>query len=348
MDVENLWLAKIETEEELEEIISRPTPETVEAVSKLDGDLIILGAGGKIGPTLARLAKNAVEEAKVNKRVIAVSRFSNPEVKQRLNEAGIETIPCNLLEKEDVDKLPEASNVIYMVGRKFGTKRDEPLTWATNTYIPALVAQKFKHSRIVVFSTGNVYPLVPVSSGGATESCPPDPVGEYAQSCLGRERIFEYFCKKYGTKALFLRLNYAIDLRYGVLLDVAQKVFRGVPIDLRMGYVNVIWQGDVNNAAVRALTLCENPPRILNVTGPETVSIRWLATRFGEIFGKKPIFENEEMETALLSNASEYHRLFGYPKVSLKQMIEWVAHWILINGPTLNKPTHYEVRNGRF
>jgi len=348
MDVKGLWPSKIETESELEEIMSRPSLETVEAISNLDGDILILGAGGKIGPTLAKLARNAIEEAKIDKKVIAVSRFSTPEVKEKLNNAGIETISCDLLEKEDVDRLPEVSNVIYMVGRKFGTKGDEPYTWATNTYVPALVAQKFRKSRIVIFSTGNVYPLVPVSSGGATESCHPDPVGEYAQSCLGRERIFEYFCNKFGTKAVFLRLNYAIDLRYGVLLDVAQKVFRGVPIDLRMGYVNVIWQGDVNNAAIRALTLCRNPPRILNITGPEIISIRWLATCFGKIFGKKPIFENEETETALLSNASEYHRLFGYPRVTLKQMIRWVAHWILIGGPTLNKPTHYEVRNGRF
>ncbi len=348
MDVRSLWPSKIETESDLEEIMSRPAAETVETVSKLDGDIIILGAGGKIGPTLAKLAKNAIEEAKIDKRVIAVSRFSTPGVKRKLNDAGIETISCNLLDKEAVDRLPEASNVIYMVGRKFGTKGDEPLTWATNTYVPALVAQKFRRSRIVVFSTGNVYPLVPVSSGGATESHPPGPIGEYAQSCLGRERIFEYFCGKFGTEAVFLRLNYAIDLRYGVLLDVAQKVFRGIPIDLRMGYVNVIWQGDVNNAAIRAFTLCRNPPGILNVTGPETVSIRWLATCFGEIFGKEPVFENEEIETALLSNASEYHRLFGYPDVTLKQMIRWVAHWVLIGGPTLNKPTHYEVRDGRF
>lgn len=343
-----MWPSKIGTESELEEIMSKPTPETVEAISRIDGDIIILGAGGKIGPSLARTAKNAIDEARVDKRVVAVSRFSTPELRRRLSEAGIETLACNLLDSEEVNKLPEVPNVIYMVGRKFGTKGDEPMTWVTNTYIPALVAQKFRRSRIVVFSTGNVYPLVPVGSGGATESCPLDPVGEYAQSCLGRERIFEYFCRRFGTKALFFRLNYAIDLRYGVLLDVAQKVWRGEPIDLRMGYVNVIWQGDVNNAAIRALTLCRNPPRILNVTGLETVSIRWLAESFGRIFGKKPIFENEEMETALLSNASEYHRLFGYPRVPLKRMIEWVAHWVLTGGPTLNKPTHYELRNGRF
>ncbi len=343
-----LWPSKIETESVLEELISRPSPETVRAIQRIDGDIIILGAGGKIGPSLAILAKRAIEEAGVEKKVIAVSRFSASEIRQKLNKAGVEAIRCDLLERDEVNKLPEVSNVIYMVGRKFGTKGDEPLTWATNTYIPALIAQKFRNSRIVVFSTGNVYPLVPVSSGGATESDPPSPIGEYAQSCLGRERIFEYFCRKFGTKAIFLRLNYAIELRYGVLLDVASKVFRGEPIDLRMGYVNVIWQGDVNNVAIQSLTICQNPPKILNVTGPEIISIRWLATRFGEIFGKKPIFQNEEMETALLSNASEYHRIFGYPKVTLKQMIEWVAHWILIGGPTWNKPTHYDVRNGRF
>jgi nucleoside-diphosphate-sugar epimerase len=231
---------------------------------------------------------------------------------------------------------------------KFGTEGNQPLTWATNAYIPAVVAQKFRRSRIVVFSTGNVYPLVPVGSGGARESHQLGPIGEYAQSCLGRERIFEYFGARYGTSALLLRLNYAIDLRYGVLLDVAQKVFRGTPVDLAMGYVNVIWQGDVNDAAIRCLALCSDPLRALNVTGPETISIRWLATRFGELLGEDVTFEGKESDMALLSDASEFHRLLGYPSVKLDQMIQWVAHWVSISGQTLNRPTHFEERDGRF
>jgi nucleoside-diphosphate-sugar epimerase len=336
------------SEPELEEILSRPMPETVKAVSRLGGDILILGVSGKIGPTLARLVKRAVDEGGLNKRVIGVSRFSTPGLREELEKIGVETFSCDLLEEEEVERLPEASNVIYMVGRKFGTQEDSSLTWAVNTYIPAIVSRRFKKSRIVVFSTGNVYPLVPVSSGGADESTPPDPVGEYAQSCLGRERIFEYFSRKYGLKTLLLRLNYAIDLRYGVLLDVAKKVFEGLPIDLRMGYVNVIWQGDVNNIAVRSLELCSSPPEIVNVTGPETVSVRWLAEKFGIVFGKKPIFKNSEMENALLSNASKCFRIFGPPTVALDQMIKWVAHWVLIGGRAFNKPTHFEAVDGRF
>ncbi|MEM1602242.1 MAG: NAD(P)-dependent oxidoreductase [Candidatus Bathyarchaeia archaeon] len=339
---------RIDSEEELDEILSRPTPETIKDLSEIDGDIMILGVAGKIGPTLARLVKRAVDEAGLSKRVIGVSRFSDPTIADKLKRYSIEVIPCDLLDEDAFSSLPEASNVIFMVGRKFGTEEDKTLTWATNTYIPALVAKKFRRSRVVVFSTGNVYPLVKVSLRGADESTPPAPIGEYAQSCLGRERIFEYFCKKYGTKALFLRLNYAIDLRYGVLLDVAQRVFNGIPIDLRMGYVNVIWQGDVNNIAVRALKYCSNPPEILNVTGPEIIPVRWLAKQFGKIFNKDPIFEGEEAEDALLSDASKCHMLFGYPKVTLGHMIKWVAHWVLINGPTLGKPTHFEVRDGRF
>jgi nucleoside-diphosphate-sugar epimerase len=338
----------IETEEELEELLSRPNAETIGMMSKIKGDIIILGVSGKIGMTLARLVKRTVEEAGVNKSVIGVSRFSSPEAKETLTKIGVETISCDLLEEESVDKLPDVPNVIYMVGRKFGTETDKSVTWVINTHLPEIVAKKFRKSRMVVFSTGNVYPLVSVKSGGASESSSLEPIGEYAQSCLGRERIFEYFCRKFGSKALFLRLSYAIDLRYGVLLDVAQKVFNSAPIDLRTGYVNVIWQGDVNNIALQALTLCDNPPAILNVTGPETVSIRWLAGRFGSMFNKEPIFENEEMETAFLDNASRCHSIFGYPRVTLDHMIRWVAHWFLIGGATLDKPTHFEVRDGRY
>lgn len=338
----------IESEAELEETLSMPMPETVKAVSRLDGDILILGVSGKIGPTLARLVKRAVDESGLSKRVIGASRFSTPGLREELEKAGVETVSCDLLEEGEVERLPEASNVMYMVGRKFGTEEDSSLTWAVNTCIPAMVSRRFRRSRMVVFSTGNVFPLVPVSSGGADESTPPNPVGEYAQSCLGRERVFEYFSKKYGLKTIFLRLNYAIDLRYGVLLDVAQKVFEGSPIDLRVGYVNVIWQGDVNNIAARSLELCSSPPEVVNVTGPDIVSVRWLAERFGTIFGKKPVFKNREMENALLSNASKCFRIFGPSTVTLEQMIKWVSHWVLTGGRTFNKPTHFEVVDGRF
>jgi nucleoside-diphosphate-sugar epimerase len=339
---------KIESEEELDDLLSKPTKETIKDLSEIDGDMMILGVAGKIGPTLAKLIKRAVDEGGLDKRVIGVSRFSNPSVANKLALSGIEVISCDLLDEDAVNSLPEISNIIFMVGRKFGTEEDNTLTWATNIYLPALVAKKFRRSRIVVFSTGNVYPMVKICCRGADESVPPDPIGEYAQSCLGRERIFEYFCRKYGAKALFLRLNYAIDLRYGVLLDIAQKVFSGAPVNLAMGYVNVIWQGDVNNIAARSLKLCSNPPEILNVTGPEIIPVRWLAKQFGKIFGKEPIFEGKEAEDALLSDATRCHMIFGYPKVTLGHMIKWVAHWVTIGGPTLGKPTHFEVRDGRF
>jgi nucleoside-diphosphate-sugar epimerase len=235
-----------------------------------------------------------------------------------------------------------------MAGMKFGSTGNESLTWAMNTLMPGMVAQKYRSSRVIVFSTGNVYPLTLVAIGGASETDPVCPIGEYAQSCLGRERLFEHFSRQFGTPVTIIRLNYAIDLRYGVLLDVAQKVKQGEVIDLRMGHVNVIWQGDANSVVLRAFSICGSPPTILNVTGPETVSVRWLATRFGEIFGIEPQFKGIEAETALLSNASLCHGLFGYPVVTLEEMIRWVAHWVAIDGRILNKSTHFEEREGRF
>ena len=235
-----------------------------------------------------------------------------------------------------------------MAGRKFGASENEELTWAMNTYMPGRVAEKYRDSRLVVFSTGNVYPLTPVGDGGAPESHPLNPIGEYAQSCLGRERVFEFFSDRYGTPVAIIRLNYAIDLRYGILLDVAEQVWAEVPVNLTMGNVNVIWQGDANAIVLRSFASCQSPPMILNLTGPETVSVRGLAVRFGELFEKTPTFEGEAAETALLSNAARCHQCFGYPKISLEQMIQWVAHWVRIGGPTLDKPTKFEVRDGRF
>ncbi|MCZ6679517.1 MAG: NAD(P)-dependent oxidoreductase [Candidatus Poribacteria bacterium] len=341
-------LNPIETEEQLEAVMSRPTSAVVPAMEEMTGDLLILGAGGKMGPTLAKLAKRAIDESGASKKVIAVSRFSAPDLQADLNQAGIKTIPCDLLNDTELHRLPDVPNVIFMAGRKFGATGNEALTWAMNTYLPGRIAEKYRDSRIVVFSTGNVYPLTPVVHGGATETHPVAPIGEYAQSCLGRERVFEYFSNQFGTPVVILRLNYAIDLRYGILLDIAEKVYDGLPIDLTMGNVNVIWQGDANAAVLGAFTYCQSPPLILNLTGPETVSIRRLATAFGEIFGKEPIFEGEESETALLSNASHCHQHFGYPRISLEQMVQWVAHWVKIGAATLGKPTKFEVRDGKF
>jgi len=337
-------LSLIETEEQLEDIMSSPTPEVVKAMAELDGDLLILGVGGKMGPTLARLARRSINKA----RVIGVSRFSTPGLQADLNQVGVETIPCDLLNEAALQKLPEVPNVVFMAGRKFGSSGNEALTWVMNTYLPGQIAEKYRNSRIVVFSTGNVYPLTPIAHGGATETHPVNPIGEYAQSCLGRERMFEHFSNRFGTPVVIIRLNYAIDLRYGILLDIAEKVYNAQAVDVTMGNVNVIWQGDANAVVLRALTHCQSPPLVLNLTGPETVSIRGLATRFGELFEKTPIFEGQEAGTALLSNASRCHQLFGYPRISLEQMVQWIAHWVRIGGATLDKPTKFEVRDGKF
>ena len=338
----------IEDSEQLEEVMSTPTPEVVDGMGEMTDDLLILGVGGKMGPTLAKLAKRAIDESGSAKRVISVSRFSSPGLQVNLNQAGIETLPCDLLDETELQELPDVPNVIFMAGRKFGATGNEALTWVMNTYLPGRVAEKYRNSRIVVFSTGNVYPLTPVSHGGATETHPVNPIGEYAQSCLGRERVFEHASNQFGTPLTILRLNYAIDLRYGILLDIAEKVYYEKPVDLTMGAANVIWQGDANAVVLRSLMHCQSPPMLLNLTGPEIVSIRWLATRFGEIFGKAPAFEGIEAETALLSNAAHCHQLFGYPQISLEQMVRWVAHWVEIGGLTLGKPTKFEVRDGKF
>ena len=338
----------IATEAELEDVLTEPTADVVETLAAGGGDLLILGVGGKMGPTLARLARRAIERAGTRQRVIGVSRFSERAVAERLRAVGVETISRDLLDDGALEGLPDAPNVIFMAGRKFGSTGGEHLTWAMNADLPARVARRYRHSRLVVFSTGNVYPLVPVASGGATESQPVGPIGEYAQSCLSRERLFTYYSRRDETPVTILRLNYAIDLRYGILLDVARRVYLSEPIDLTMGNVNVIWQGDANRVALRALTVAASPPTILNLTGPETVSVRQLALRFGEIFARAPSFVGEEAGTALLSNAARAHHLFGYPRVPLDTMVRWVARWVIDGGPVLDKPTHFETRDGRF
>jgi len=336
------------TETELDERLSRPNERDIAFMRELDGDLLILGVGGKIGPSLARRARRAADQADVTKRMIAVDRIFSAGAREELEAAGVETITADLLEEDQLAALPEVPNVIYMAARKFGTTGNEYLTWAMNAYLPARVAERYRNSRIVAFSTGNVYPLTPVAHGGPTESSPTAPVGEYAQSCLARERMFEYFSARYGTRVTLLRLNYAIDMRYGVLLDIGLKVYQERPVNLAMGLANVIWQGDANSVCLRSFSLCQSPPAILNLTGPETLSVRSLARRFGEHFGVEPVFEGAEGETALLNNAARCHSIFGYPEVSLEQMIEWLVGWIKLGGVMWNKPTHFEVRDGKF
>lgn len=333
---------------ELEEFLSRPSDADIAAIARLDGDLLILGAGGKMGPSLARRAHRASDQAGVRKKVIAVARFSDNQLQASLASDDIETIAADLLQPGVLSKLPDVPNVIFMAARKFGTTGAEDLTWAMNTLLPGLVAERFRASRIVAFSTGNVYPLTVAAQGGATESTPVAPASEYAQSALGRERMFEYGSRQWGTEVTILRLNYAIDLRYGVLLDIGTAVFEQQPIDLRMAFVNIIWQGDANSVCLQAFAHCQAPPLILNLTGPETLSVKFLAEEFGRRFKVQPNFIFEELPTALLSNGAKAYRMFGNPAVTTAQMIDWTAAWISSGGPRLNKPTHFEVRDGKF
>jgi len=325
-----------------------PSPALLSDIATLDGDIMILGVGGKMGPALAKLARRALNLVGSERKVIGASRFSEPGLLEELNQLDIETHVVDLLNEDQLQSLPAAKNVLYLAGTKFGTTGKESFTWAMNAYLPGRVAEKYRDSNIVVFSTGNVYPLTPVYAGGATEKLSPEPLGEYAQSCLGRERVFQYFSTKNNTPVFIYRLNYANDVSYGVLLEIAKAVKERKPIDLRMGYVNVIWQGDANEIAIRALNHCSVPAKVVNVTGPETVSIKWLGVQFGNIFGQEPVFINTEESTALLSNAGVSNDLFGYPKVLLNQMIQLIAEWVNQGGKTINKPTHFQERQGKF
>lgn len=338
----------IETEEDLEERLSRPSELDVQAMSHLEGDILVLGAGGKMGPSLARLAQRSAREAGVKTRIVAVARFSDASLAESLQADGIECIRCDLLDPGALAGLPDTQNVIFMAAKKFGTSGAEQQTWAMNTYLPGLVAERFRRSRIVAFSTGNVYGLQPVVQGGSIESAAPAPAGEYAQSALGRERMFAYGSSCWGTPVTILRLNYAVELRYGVLVDIALSVYHRQPVDLRMGLVNVIWQRDANSACLRSFAHCEAPPLVLNLTGPETLSVRYIAEEFGRRFGEEPVFDGEQGDSALLNNAGHAHRLLGYPTVTPSQLIDWTSHWITKHGRLLGKPTHFEVRDGSF
>lgn len=336
------------TEEALDDLLTTPSPALAEDMRRLDGDLLILGAAGKMGPTLCLLAARAMQAAGQGRRVYAVSRFSDEATERQLTQAGIACIRADLLDAAQVEALPPCKNVIFMAGRKFGTAGQEHLTWAMNAVVPMLVAQKYKASRMVVFSSGNIYPMVPPSSGGADEQTPVSPAGEYAMSCLARERVFEHYARQHGLRCSFFRLNYAIALRYGVLYDMAENILKGEPIPLETASFNCIWQRDANEIAIRSLLHAATPPTIFNVTGPETVSTRKTAERLGTLLGKTPRFSGEEQENALLSNAGKALAAFGYPSVSISTMIDWQAQWLLAGGSSLGKPTHFEQRGGVY
>jgi nucleoside-diphosphate-sugar epimerase len=329
----------------LEDQLSRPNDADCAFMRDLQGDLLVLGAGGKMGPSLALRAHRAAAQAGPPRRIIAVSRFTSEETRRQLTTCGVDTIACDFLDPARLARLPDCANVLFLAGRKFGSTENMPLTWAINTLVPAFVAERFRGSRIVVLSSGNVYPF---AANGCTEETPPAPVGEYAQSVLGRERVFEYFSHRDGTPLTIVRLNYALDLRYGVLLDIGRRVWKRQPVALAMGSVNVIWQGDANSIILRALSLASGPPRVLNVTGTGTLRVRSIAARFGELFGITPRFAGQEGGTALLSDSSLCCRLLGPPSVNADQLIQWQAEWIRKGLPTLDKPTHFEVRDGAF
>lgn len=334
--------------QQLEYEILTPSKALIEDIKKIKGDIMFLGIGGKMGPSMAIAATRAIKTAGIEKKVYGVSRFSTTELQKELEGYGIKTIACDLLNEEDLKKLPKVPNIIYLAGHKFGTTGNEDFTWAMNTYLPGMVASYFKDSNIIAFSSGNVLPFVPISDGGVSEEKTPEPIGEYAQSCLGRERIFEYFSKKNATPTLIYRLNYAVDFRYGVLVEIAKNVKAGIPIDLTSENVNVIWQGDANEIALRSLLHCSTPAKILNVTGPEILSTRWIAERFAEHFHTLALFTGQSAGTALLNNASECHRLFGYPRTTIREAIEITAKWINEGGQLWEKDTHFQERKGKF
>lgn len=338
----------LRTEAEVDELMARPSPALIAMMGRLKGDIAILGIAGKMGLSLGALAVNASRAAGITRRVYGVSRYSDPAMITSVERAGIIPLPCDLMDRAAVSALPEVPHLLFMAGRKFGTMGEESLTWAMNTVVPAHVCEHFSKSRIVAFSTGCVYPLIPLAQIGCVEEDRPIPIGEYAQSCLGRERTFEYFSRTRGTAVCLLRLNYALDVRYGVIHDLAKMIWEGRPVNRTVGYFNGIWQGDANSQALQALELCSSPPDILNVTGPETVSVTAIADMLGSLLGKPVTYEGEPGSSAFLNNAARAHALFGYPSVSLAQVVRWTAEWIRQGGRSLGKPTHFEVSDGKY
>jgi nucleoside-diphosphate-sugar epimerase len=333
---------------ELETLLSDPPPYLIDAMRQIDGDILVLGVAGKMGPTLARMARRASDLAGARRRIVGVARFSNHEMESALQQHGIETVRCDLLDEQAVSQLPDAPNVVFMAGRKFGSTGSEPLTWAMNCYLPTLICRRYSRSRIVAFSTGNVYGLVPAGGGGSKEDEPPRPVGEYAMSCLGRERMVEYFSITQNTPAVILRLNYAVEMRYGVLVDLARRIAAHEPIDLTMGFFNAIWQGDANALALAALTHAAVPARVLNIAGPRELSVRSTCDQLARLLGCQVSFTGTEAPDALLNDASPVWSMFGPPRVDLDQLLRWTADWVARGGGTLDRPTHFESRDGQF
>jgi nucleoside-diphosphate-sugar epimerase len=333
---------------ELEALLSAPPPYVVEAMRQVEGDLIVLGVGGKMGPTLARMARRASDLAGVTRRVIGVARFSSVQLEAALQEHGVETVRCDFLEEGALARLPDAANVVFMAGRKFGSTGFESLTWAMNCHLPATVCQRYATSRIVAFSTGNVYGLTAVGRGGSREEDTPAPVGEYAMSCLGRERMFEYFSATRGVATVILRLNYAVEMRYGVLVDLARRVAANETIDVTMGHFNAVWQADANAVALASLARAASPPLVLNVDGPEELSVRATCEQLGELLGRRPSFIGQEARDALLNNGSRAWSMFGSPRVDAGTLVRWTADWVRRGGDTLDRPTHFESRDGKF
>jgi nucleoside-diphosphate-sugar epimerase len=339
---------RIAGEDQLDELLSEPTPGVVECLGRLDGDLLVLGVAGKMGPTLARMAVRASREAGVRRRVIGVARYTQSGVEEKLRRADVETLRCDLLDPKQLAALPDAPNVVAMQTLKFGASREPSLAWAVNTQLSGQIADRFAGSRIVGFSTGNVYPLTPVVLGGSRESDPPGPVGEYAMTCLGKERLYDAASRRHGTPTAVLRLNYACELRYGVLVDLARQVWKEEAIDVSMGCVNVLWQGDANAMALCALEHAASPPFVINLAGPETLSVRRVCAEFSELLDRPARFIGTESPDALLSNGQDAHRLFGYPRVPVGQLIRWIADWVRDVGVFLDKPTKFQVRTGAF
>jgi nucleoside-diphosphate-sugar epimerase len=332
----------------LEDLLSLPSDAAIESLRRLDGDFLVLGAAGKMGPSLSRMIRRGLDALGKKDRVLAVSRFSTPSAEEQFQRHGVETLKADLLDQRQLDALPDAPNIVYMAGMKFGSTNQEALTWAMNVYLPGMVCQKYRDRRIVAFSSGNIYGLAPVGAGGSVETDPLNPVGDYAMSVLGRERIFEHFSRTLNIPISIIRLNYAVEMRYGVLHDLATKVLNNQPIDLTMGHANIIWQGDANALSIAAFDRAASPPFILNVAGPELFNVRKVAEEFGRLLDKKPVFIGTETDSALLSNAQFAHRLYGPPRIPLQQLIQWTARWIKQGGQTLGKPTHFETRDGKF